>query len=42
MIKGEWPGISGGPEHFSGDHTIFTGERVIIIKTRTVKHIITA
>ncbi|WP_416730843.1 hypothetical protein [Fictibacillus sp. JL2B1089] len=42
MITGEKSGIIGGPQHFSGGQSSFTGERVINIKTRTVKHISTA
>ncbi|MGM0806223.1 MAG: hypothetical protein ACQET8_15865 [Bacillota bacterium] len=42
MITCEKMGISGVSEHFSGGHSLFTGERVINIKTRTVKHISTA
>ncbi|MBN3556235.1 hypothetical protein JYA63_18315 [Fictibacillus nanhaiensis] len=37
MIIGEKLCISGGREHLSGGHSSFIGERVINIKTRTVK-----
>ncbi|MGA4720929.1 hypothetical protein [Fictibacillus nanhaiensis] len=33
--------ITGGKSGISGGHTLFTGEHVINIKTRTVKLIIT-
>jgi hypothetical protein len=37
LVSGRHEGFTGGKTYFTGGHTPITGERVIHIKTRTVK-----
>ncbi|MGM0805705.1 MAG: hypothetical protein ACQET8_13250 [Bacillota bacterium] len=37
LVSGGHEGFTGGKTYFTGGHTPITGERVINIKTRTVK-----